>query len=215
MCLVEMRPIFLNLFGIYNAMITKTYIQHNSSSLNQQRDIIKTEPRILNTEYNIGFKLPLSDTCKFCDEHQIKLISNKNDEIATVQLNRELELHQRRAKAMQDSLTLELKNAKNNAHDVICFDLQQALPTPNLSVGDAFYLRKKRKKQTTEDNKPLKFKDVRCFKFQKEYPNVMFIKHLFNEEFKKVNIGKRGPPVSSNSGGIYNKLKIYGSTTDQ
>lgn len=36
----------------------------------------------------------------------------------------------------------ELKVAKECQSDVISFDLQQALPTPNFSVGPAFYLRK-------------------------------------------------------------------------
>lgn len=58
-------------------------------------------------------------------------------------LKTNLELHQRRAEAMQKSLKDDRETSKT-AKDtlVLCFDLQQALPVPNLTVGKAFYLRK-------------------------------------------------------------------------
>lgn len=52
--------------------------------------------------------------------------------------------------------------------------------------------RQTNKKQTTDDKEPLRFSQVRCFRFEADKPNIMLVKHFLNEEFKSVNIGKRG-----------------------
>lgn len=305
--------------------------------------------RIFCTEYNIGFKLPKVDTCATCDELNNLIEANKENEQANRNLKSKLELHQRRAKAMQDDLKHETAVAKENPNKiVISFDLQQTLPTPHLTVGQAFYLRKawtynlgihdcatgqasmfmwtedvaKRgseeiascllkyltsrsttgeeeviiytdncggqnknwvlmmlwlqlvrenrynaiehrflvsghtylpsdrdfaviekhkkflkqiycpeqwyeavsksrrinpftvivmrqedfvtfesipfaKKKITEEKEPVKFNQIRCFRFESKFPNIMFIKHILNEaSFQHVNIGKRGNKIS-------------------
>lgn len=98
--------------------------------------------RVFCTEFNIGFKLPRSDTCKCCDSLDIKLKSPDITEEEKMSMQAQLQLHQCRAKAMQEKLKTDVQQAKTNKKDVITFDLQQALPTPNLTVGPAFYLRK-------------------------------------------------------------------------
>lgn len=102
-----------------------------------------TYRRIFCNQYNIGFKLPKSDTCESCDQYRILIDSNKSDEAKLKELQVQLELHQRRAEAMQTNMKTEIDQARkeNNIH-VISFDLQQALPIPDLTVGKAFYLRK-------------------------------------------------------------------------
>lgn len=97
--------------------------------------------RIFSTEYNIGFKLPKSDTCATCDRLKIDIDSNVSNEEILKSLNIEQELHQKRAEVMQTSLQ-EATEDKNADVQVISFDLQQTLPTPLLTVGPAFYLRK-------------------------------------------------------------------------
>ncbi|KAJ8966819.1 hypothetical protein NQ314_003281 [Rhamnusium bicolor] len=73
--------------------------------------------RVFCNEYNIGFKLPKTDTCKTLNSLKVQL-----------------ELHQRRAAALQKSLKDETENAKNtNNILVLNYDLQQALPIPNLT----------------------------------------------------------------------------------
>ncbi|CAH1098818.1 unnamed protein product [Psylliodes chrysocephalus] len=85
--------------------------------------------RIFCNEYNIGFKLPKRDTCHTCDCLNI-LIQTED-------------LHHRRAAAMQNSLREEVESAKTNGDKIVLtFDLQQTLPTPSLTVGPAFNLRK-------------------------------------------------------------------------
>lgn len=100
--------------------------------------------RIFCSEYNIGFKLPRSDTCATCDEYYILIDSNKNDELKCKDIKFKLELHHRRAEAMQTDLktAIQLSTEISEGVDVISFDLQQALPIPQLTVGKAFYLRK-------------------------------------------------------------------------
>lgn len=99
--------------------------------------------RIFCNEFNIGFKLPRSDTCNVCDGIQIKLKANKEDRTIIDSLNKELELHQNEATAMEKDLKATSKRAKeSNDVDVFSFDHQQALQTPNLTVGAAFYNRK-------------------------------------------------------------------------
>lgn len=44
----------------------------------------------------------------------------------------------------------------------------------------------------TDDKQKLHFSKICSFKFCFENPNIMGIKHLLNEEYKPVNIGKRG-----------------------
>lgn len=48
------------------------------------------------------------------------------------------------------------------------------------------------KKSYTDDKEKLKFSKITCFKFDSVQPNIMYIKHLINEEFKAVNLGKKG-----------------------
>ncbi|CAH1108437.1 unnamed protein product [Psylliodes chrysocephalus] len=262
------------------------------------------------TEFNIGFKFPRSDTCKDCDSLHIQIDGNKDNETEQAKFKLELELHQRRVSAMQNSLKVV---QQAGSADVLTFNLQQALPTPNLTAGPAFYLRKlwkynfgihdcvnnkgymymwseniakrgsdeicsmllkhfknhqptseelfvysdncggqnknwlvmafwlnlvrskvykkiehrfttaghthlpsdrdfatiekyKKKcskflclnngafsttfqKNICDDKQLLKFSSVRCFRFDSEFPNTMFVKHLFNEEFRAVNKG--------------------------
>ncbi|CAH1107721.1 unnamed protein product [Psylliodes chrysocephalus] len=68
--------------------------------------------------------------------------NNKNDE-EVKRLKTQRHLHHRRAAAMQNSLREEVESAKTNGGKIVLtFDLQETLPTPSLTVGPAFYLRK-------------------------------------------------------------------------
>nr|CAI5850286.1 unnamed protein product [Callosobruchus analis] len=97
--------------------------------------------RIFCSDYNIGFKLPKSDTCHTCDFLNNQIEANKENMKECSILRTQLEVHQTRALAMQKCMKNEMENAKNSSKDIISFDLQQTLPTPSLTVGSAFYLR--------------------------------------------------------------------------
>ena len=91
------------------------------------------------SEYNIGFKLTKSDTCKIKKEPE-RIVANDQE---LIRLQNELRLHNAKALAMQKKLKLETAvSKKNNRKLVITFDLQKALPLPKLTTGPAFYCRK-------------------------------------------------------------------------
>lgn len=102
--------------------------------------------KIFCTEYNIGFKLPKSDTCKMCDETNIKIQAaiQNNDDKEAEQLTIILNEHKDSAAAMQDLLKSETEYSIQHMHTklVISFDLQQVLPIPKLTSGPAFYCSK-------------------------------------------------------------------------
>ncbi|CAH2009676.1 unnamed protein product [Acanthoscelides obtectus] len=98
--------------------------------------------RIVCSDYNIGFKLPKSDTCHTCDFLNNQMEANKENLEEFNEFKTQLQLHQTRALAMQDSLKKEVSDNAKNSTCIISFDLQQTLPTPSLTVGPAFYLRK-------------------------------------------------------------------------
>ncbi|KAK5648287.1 hypothetical protein RI129_003179 [Pyrocoelia pectoralis] len=70
--------------------------------------------RIFCNHYNIGFKLPKSDTCETCDKYSVLLDSNKNDTTKFRELQIQLELHQRKAEAMQTNMKTEIKLGVEN-----------------------------------------------------------------------------------------------------
>lgn len=74
---------------------------------------------IFNTEHNIGFKLPSSDTCRICDSAK----AHNNTE------STDIKLHLEKAEAAYSALKNESKQDGRDAL-VLCMDLQQALPTP-------------------------------------------------------------------------------------
>ena len=54
------------------------------------------------------------------------------------------------------------------------------------------------KKTQTYKKEKVNFSKICTFKFVKVHPNLMFSKHLWNEEFKCINVGKRGVRTSEN-----------------
>lgn len=99
--------------------------------------------RIFCGEYNLGFKLPKSDTCPTCDQYVIDKLKDKNNAEKLNQLAVENTVHLKKADAMQLSLANATEECKNSDQfDVITFDLQQTLPTTDLTSGPAFYSRK-------------------------------------------------------------------------
>ena len=84
---------------------------------------------------------PRTDTCRKCDTFQIKI---KNPELSAAekkQLETENAVHQVKASAGYE-LPKKLLTERGNNVMVVCMDLQQALPTPKVSTGIAFYKRK-------------------------------------------------------------------------
>jgi hypothetical protein len=127
----------LNISSLYHDYYKPWCAETNTIPISQDK-----YRRIFCLEFNIGFKLPRSDTCKICDELDVKIENTKEDEDSLKQLKIEKELHLRRAEAMKDTLKNEIKLAASKDTYILSFDLQQALPVPSLTTGPAFYLRK-------------------------------------------------------------------------
>ena len=113
---------------------------------------------IFNTKFNLGFRLPRSDTCAKCDALHLALQSSGGNDKTRIQ--RELKEHQEGADlgyqskkddknaAIQSwsgktrtSGSSNVPNKSKDAVDMITFDFQQNLPTPNLHHNDMFYAR--------------------------------------------------------------------------
>jgi len=99
--------------------------------------------RIFCENFNMGFRLPQTDTCKVCDKFSIDIQSASN-EADLSNLEQQFSDHKQKASSAFKLLNEHTRCAKENpeAEHVICFDLQQALPTPKLSSTPAFYKRK-------------------------------------------------------------------------
>lgn len=128
----------LNITSLYRDYFVKYCEERNIQPVSEDKF-----RRIFSESYNIGFKLPKSDTCKTCDTLEITINESKTEEEKR-QASITKDLHLKRAKAMRGKLREMSAKAKEKPDDihVISIDLQQTLPTPKLSCGPAFYLRK-------------------------------------------------------------------------
>ena len=110
---------------------------------NWPRVSVEVYRRIFCENFNMGFRLPQTDTCKVCDKFNIDIQSASN-EADRSNLERQFSDHKQKASSAFQLLHHNAQRAKENpeAVHVICFDLQQALPTPKLSSSPAFYKRK-------------------------------------------------------------------------
>jgi len=96
--------------------------------------------RVFTSHFNMDFMLPRTDTCKTCDNYEIKCEASTSAEETDLD-KQEWEMHKKKVNDAFQLLKAETEKAKSNPMDqaTICFDLQQALPTPKLSCGPAFY----------------------------------------------------------------------------
>lgn len=97
--------------------------------------------KIFNEQFNLSFHAPLSDTCRKCDNFDVKIRATEvEDEKKT--LLTEKELHLRKAEAARSGRQTDATNGKSdNDLTVIAFDLMKTLPTPRLTTGVAYYKR--------------------------------------------------------------------------
>lgn len=99
---------------------------------------------IFDTEHNIGFGNPRSNTCLKCDQLnlQIETLKRSGDDQSRKTKEDELRLHQSQAENGYALLTKLTKAARErNDLAVFTFDFQQNLPIPKLTTSDMFYSR--------------------------------------------------------------------------
>ncbi|KAL9977051.1 hypothetical protein ACROYT_G014414 [Oculina patagonica] len=113
--------------------------------------------RVFNTEFNLGFGLPRTDTCGRCDELALAIKVSSGEE--RQELIQEQKEHQVEAQAgykskhnQKEAATQSWSGKKRvlgpqnkplsiDAVDLITFDCEQNLPTLNLHHSDVFYAR--------------------------------------------------------------------------
>ncbi|XP_027041563.1 uncharacterized protein LOC113669687 [Pocillopora damicornis] len=120
--------------------------------------LLHTYRDIFNGEFNLGFALPRTDTCTTCDKLALIVRSSKGAE--KEKLEKELEEHHKlaesaftmrkddKARAVRSWVgkprrvcSSGVNHCSKDALDMITYDFQQNLETPNLQHNDTFYKR--------------------------------------------------------------------------
>lgn len=96
--------------------------------------------RIMFEKTGLKFKQPYVDTCKTCDEFNIKSKYVSGNEL--IDLNNKNQEHHEMVESAYNSKNLNKQLLDTNSGlKVIVFDLQQCLPTPDLKTNIVFYKR--------------------------------------------------------------------------
>ena len=109
---------------------------------------------VFNRDFNLGFGLPRSDTCATCDKFNIVIKSDPNDMGARQQLADHQDMADKGYQTMRGDKKAAVASSSGksrplgsaafssvDAVDMISFDFQQNLPTPNLHHSDMFFAR--------------------------------------------------------------------------
>lgn len=96
--------------------------------------------RHFNSNYNISFGQPRSDTCQKCDKLENSIVAEEDLE-TKAKLQQEKSLHLAKSEAFYAALKEKSALAKNEESvEVLCFDYQQNMPLPHIPSGDVFFL---------------------------------------------------------------------------
>lgn len=123
----------------------KMYREYKAVSEFRQRTVLSEYMfrEIFNTEFNLAFKRPKTDTCKTCDEiharvHSAGVSYQQLEDQNALKLNHHQRVHRKKMDFEKD-----VCDAKNSNGKVQCytFDLQKTLETPSLTTNEAYYRR--------------------------------------------------------------------------
>ncbi|CAH1099712.1 unnamed protein product [Psylliodes chrysocephalus] len=107
----------------------------------------ETYRNIFNTQFNISFGYPRSDTCSTCDRFtaEVNRLRAENTPEAAVTIRKleiENELHKRRADAFYDKKrTARRRDRTSNDFIAVAMDYQKNVYLPNIPTNDVYYLR--------------------------------------------------------------------------
>ena len=125
--------------------LSKMYILYKDFCSQRHAEPVKISKYrdIFNTQFNLSFHRPYTDTCSTCDILKIKMDSLEPDSEEKKVLLRDHEIHLRKVTAVKDLKSYATNLAKENPQSrrAICFDLQKTLPTPFLTCSKVYYLR--------------------------------------------------------------------------
>lgn len=125
--------------------IRKMYREYKSVSDFRGRTVLSENifRLIFNTEFNLAFKRPKTDTCKTCDEIHTKISSNDLT-FEQLQAQEVIKLnHHQIVQRKKIEFESDVRRAKNSNDKIQCytFDLQKTLETPSLTTNVAYYRR--------------------------------------------------------------------------
>lgn len=96
--------------------------------------------KIFNTDFNLSFGYPRSDTCQVCDGLKVAIDAAQSQDHRD-ELQSTLATHHVLASQGYQSLKDDTEQSKSSSDlDLITFDLQQNLPVPTLTHSAMFYL---------------------------------------------------------------------------
>ena len=111
--------------------------------------------RVFNSDFNLGFGRPRTDTCATCDKLNLALKSNPGNTVARQQLADHQDMADNGYQSVRDDKNVTVASwsamirslgsadfCSKDSVDMISFDFMQNLPTPNLSHYDVFYQHK-------------------------------------------------------------------------
>lgn len=125
--------------------IRKMYKEYKNLSEFEERTVLSEGifREIFNTKFNLAFKRPKTDTCKRCDEINVKI---KSGGLSYEQLQSEEKqklYHHENVREKKKKFEKDVEEAKKSNGKTECytFDLQRTLETPSLSTSVAYYKR--------------------------------------------------------------------------
>lgn len=125
-------------------LMYKLYVEECIKDNVDEKMIAKiwTYRNIFNTNFNLGFKPPENDTCDDCDRFVIQIRGSEGSEREDLQAR--YDNHLKEAKVRYELKAFDKLRCLNPeaGKKMITVDLQKCLPTPLLTNGLSFYLRK-------------------------------------------------------------------------
>lgn len=95
--------------------------------------------KTFSTKFNLHFKTPSKDTCRLCDDLNMK-IQAEDDANKKQGIKVQKELHLRKAELARTCLNADKEKVSDDIY-TCTFDLQKALPFPKISTSVAYYKR--------------------------------------------------------------------------
>ncbi|KAJ4435948.1 hypothetical protein ANN_18571 [Periplaneta americana] len=95
---------------------------------------------IFRSEFKLRFGAPRSDSCAYCDEMYIQLVTADTEELEK-KITAQSTLHHMKAEGAYRALQDDVEIAKNTEYVVLCKDMQQVLFCPTLHHSSVFYQR--------------------------------------------------------------------------
>ncbi|CAG4955320.1 unnamed protein product [Parnassius apollo] len=124
--------------------IKKMYKLYLDAYESQNHVCYETCRTIFNTEFNISFGYPRTDTCSACDEFKIKAkaLRAEGNIVELIRFTILNNLHKKKAQTFYDrKKNARIKSKSDVEFQAIAMDYQKNVSLPNISTSDVYYKR--------------------------------------------------------------------------